>query len=533
MPYGPLATLLTPLPLIMIMIRRFQTKAALKQRSNPITWVQVLAALVFVVSWGLFLSFWGVAQSPQVNADMLIHALMAERFDWSRDAYYWGQDRLGSLLPFLGSILTASGLDGLTAMAWVQGLVLLGCGLLWAYLERDVLMASVGLAFLMLPPYPFEDGVNIGHPYLSQYVLGLGLLALLEAARRANEASIVPKSNASTRPFSTLNIRSFGLVVLVVANLWASELSLALLAAAAWFYRGTIIQLSRDSPWAVFLGASSGLLGLWLAKSGAPQQKGFAKLIASPHEVLQSLASQWTEWSTTLMGGGNKPFNTLFWWAFLVAMLGLVVFGWLRPKRIKALTWTLGLASLGSWAVVHLSGWSAVNGFPLRYFSAAFGFGGLAVLSCLSDLGISKKPFVRAGTVALLVMQVWAAWSFNRTFSTGAKGRLTRVQAEVLLDREGRSDDSLAFIASYWNSYLLDGLSPQAIGIPHENDHCRERRYLNEVLDQNEIIAIAAGWVEVLPDTLQQYGVTWIKMGETQTTTGTDYARYSKQKALR
>jgi len=532
-PYGPLATLLTPLPLIMIMIRRFQTKAALKQRSNPITWVQVLAALVFVVSWGLFLSFWGVAQSPQVNADMLIHALMAERFDWSRDAYYWGQDRLGSLLPFLGSILTASGLDGLTAMAWVQGLVLLGCGLLWAYLERDVLMASVGLAFLMLPPYPFEDGVNIGHPYLSQYVLGLGLLALLEAARRANEASIVPKSNASTRPFSTLNIRSFGLVVLVVANLWASELSLALLAAAAWFYRGTIIQLSRDSPWAVFLGASSGLLGLWLAKSGAPQQKGFAKLIASPHEVLQSLASQWTEWSTTLMGGGNKPFNTLFWWAFLVAMLGLVVFGWLRPKRIKALTWTLGLASLGSWAVVHLSGWSAVNGFPLRYFSAAFGFGGLAVLSCLSDLGISKKPFVRAGTVALLVMQVWAAWSFNRTFSTGAKGRLTRVQAEVLLDREGRSDDTLAFIASYWNSYLLDGLSPQAIGIPHENDHCRERRYLNEVLDQNEIIAIAAGWVEVLPDTLQQYGVTWIKMGETQTTTGTDYARYSKQKALR
>jgi hypothetical protein len=505
----------------------------LKQRANPITWVQVLAALVFVVSWGLFLSFWGVAQSPQVNADQLIHALMAERFDWSRDAYYWGQDRLGSLLPFLGSILTAAGLDGLTAMAWVQGLVLLGCGLLWAYLVRDVLMASVGLAFLMLPPYPFEDGVNIGHPYLSQYVLGLGLLALLEAARRANEASIVPNSNASTRPFGIPNIRSFGLVVLAVANLWASELSLALLAAAAWFYRGTIIQLSRDSPWAVFLGASSGLLGLWLAKSGAPQQKGFAKLIASPREVLQSLASQWTEWSTTLMGGGNKPFNALFWWAFLVAILGLVVFGWLRPRRVKALTWTLGLASLGSWAVVHLSGWSAVNGFPLRYFSAAFGFGGLAVLSCLSDLGISKKPFVRTGTVALLVMQVWAAWSFNRTFSTGAKGRLTRLQAEVLLDREGRSDDSLAFIASYWNSYLLDGLSPQAIGIPHENDHCRERRYHNEVLDQNEIIAIAAGWVEVLPDTLQQYGVTWIKMGETQTTTGTDYARYSKRKPLR
>ena len=505
----------------------------MKQRANPITGVQALAALVFVVSGGLFISYWSVAQSPHVNADQLIHALMAERFDWSRDAYYWGQDRLGSLLPFLGSILTSTGLDGLTAMAWVQGLVLLGCGLLWAYLVCDLLMASVGLAFLMLPPYPFEDGVSIGHPYLSQYLLGLGLLALFEAARRGNEASIVLKSNASSRPFGTQNIRSFGLVVLAIANLWASELSLALLAAAAWCYRGTIIQLSRDSPWAVFLGASSGLLGLWSAKSGAPHQKGFAKLIASPHDMLQSLASQWSEWSTTLMGGGNKPFNALFWWAFLVAMLGLVVFGWLRPQRVKALTWTLAFASLGSWTAVHLSGWSAVNGFPLRYFSAAFGFGGLALLSYLSDLGISKKPLVRAGTLALLVVQVWAAWSFNRTFSTGTKGRLTRLQAEELLEREGRSDDSIAFIASYWNSYLLDGLSPQAVGIPHENDHCRERRYLNEVLDQNEIIAVAAGWVEVLPDTLQQYGVTWIKMGETQTTAGTDYARYSKRKALR
>ena len=501
----------------------------MKQRAYPITWVQALSVLVLVLSGVLFTTYWSVAQSLHVNADQLIHALMAERFDWSKDAYYWGQDRLGSLLPFLGSILTSAGFDGLTAMAWVQGLVLVGCGLLWAYLVRDVLMASVGLAFLMLPPYPFEDGINIGHPYLSQYLLGLLLLALLEAARRANNRN----SHASYRPLGIQNIRSFGLVVVAVANLWASELSLALLAAAGWWYRGTIAHLGRNSPWAVALGTSVGLLGLWSAKSGAPHQKGFAKLIASPQDILLSLTSQWSEWSTTLLGGGNKPFNAVFWWAILAVVLGLVFFGLLRPQRAKALTWTLGFASLGSWAAVHRAGWNAVNGFPLRYFSAAFGFGGLAVLSYLTDLGFSKKAFVRAGMLALLVVQVYAALSFNRAFHTGAKGRLARVQAEEFLKREVRSDDSIAIIASYWNSYLLDGLSPQAIGIPHENDHCRDRRYLDEVLDQNEIIVVAAGWLEVLPDTLQQYGVVWIKKGETQTTSGTHYARYSKQKVLR
>ena len=156
----------------------------MRLKALTFSWPHGLAAAVGVLTAWLFAANFSVATNPHLNADQVIHALMAERFDWSRDAYYWGQDRLGSLIPFLGSVLTTLGLDGLTAMVWVQAAVLLGCGALWAWLVRDVLLAVLGWSALTLPPYPFYELVNIGHPYLSQFGVGLGLLALLERQPR-------------------------------------------------------------------------------------------------------------------------------------------------------------------------------------------------------------------------------------------------------------------------------------------------------------------------------------------------------------
>ena len=489
-------------------------------------WRAALALAVVAVSVGLFAAHFSVATTPHFNADQAIHALMAERFDWSRDAYYWGQDRLGSLLPFLGSLGTLWGLDGLTAMVGVQAAVLLGCGLLWAWIVRDVLLAAVGFGALLLPPYPFYEAVAVGHPYLGQTLLGLGLLALLEAERRANPVPAGVDGVSTRRAARYGPLRAVALPLVAAASLWASELSVALIVPAAWFYRGLLGRRGRENPGLFAVGGLIGALGLWAAKSGAPRQKGFARMFADPQECWASVVHQWTEWSTTLGGDGNKPFNFAFGWAVVAWILLWAITGWVRRTPTSPLTRALALAAVASWAAVHVSGWNAANGFPLRYFAASFTWGALALLSYLHDGGHTKRPAVALGLLGLWGLQAWAAWSFTTQFSTGAQGRLPRAEAEVLLREVLARDSEAVFIGSYWNSYLLDGLSPKALGLPREGDHCRDRRYQQEVLDKPVVVAVAAGWLEVLPDTLRQYGTTWVKSGPTEHSSGTDYARY-------
>ena len=489
-------------------------------------WRAALALAVVAVSVGLFAAHFSVATTPHFNADQAIHALMAERFDWSRDAYYWGQDRLGSLLPFLGSLATLCGLDGLTAMVGVQAAVLLGCGLLWAWIVRDVLLAAVGFGALLLPPYPFYEAVAVGHPYLGQTLLGLGLLALLEAERRANPVPAGVDGVSTRRAARYGPLRAVALPLVAAASLWASELSVALIVPAAWFYRGLLGRRGRENPGLFAVGGLIGALGLWAAKSGAPRQKGFARMFADPQECWASVVHQWTEWSTTLGGDGNKPFNFAFGWAVVAWILLWAITGWVRRTPTSPLTRALALAAVASWAAVHASGWNAANGFPLRYFAASFTWGALALLSYLHDGGHTKRPAVALGLLGLWGLQAWAAASFTTQFSTGAQGRLPRAEAEVLLREVLARDSEAVFIGSYWNSYLLDGLSPKALGLPHEGDHCRDRRYQQEVLDKPVVVAVAAGWLEVLPDTLRQYGTTWVKSGPTEHSSGTDYARY-------
>lgn len=491
-------------------------------------WRAALALGVVAVSVGLFAAHFSVATTPHFNADQAIHALMAERFDWSRDAYYWGQDRLGSLLPFLGSLATLCGLDGLTAMVGVQAAVLLGCGLLWAWIVRDVLLAAVGFGALLLPPYPFYEAVAVGHPYLGQTLLGLAFVALLEAERRA--AQVPSEAEGLHRYAGSAGMRSLAIPLAAAASVWASELSAALLVPAVWCYRGLMVRQVRARPLGYALGSLGGLAGLWAAKSGAPRQKGFARMLADPQECWASVVHQWTEWSTTLGGDGNKPFNFALGWAVVAWILLWAITGWVRRTPTSPLTRALALAAVASWAAVHASGWNAANGFPLRYFAASFTWGALALLSYLHDGGHTKRPAVALGLLGLWGLQAWAAWSFTTQFSTGAQGRLPRAEAEVLLREVLARDSEAVFVGSYWNSYLLDGLSPKALGLPHEGDHCRDRRYLQEVLDKPVVVAVAAGWLEVLPDTLRQYGTTWVKSGPTEHSSGTDYARYVRVK---
>lgn len=55
---------------------------------------------IAIVSFFLFAPIY----SNGYSSDNAIHVLMAYDFEFPTDLYYWGQDRLGSLIPMLAAI---------------------------------------------------------------------------------------------------------------------------------------------------------------------------------------------------------------------------------------------------------------------------------------------------------------------------------------------------------------------------------------------------------------------------------------------
>src|ERR1035437_7141392 len=59
--------------------------------------------LFFIMGFSFF--FYAPCNSANYYSDNAIHVLMAKNFQLPRDFYYWGQDRLGSLLPMIAFLI--------------------------------------------------------------------------------------------------------------------------------------------------------------------------------------------------------------------------------------------------------------------------------------------------------------------------------------------------------------------------------------------------------------------------------------------
>jgi hypothetical protein len=73
---------------------------------------------------------------------------------------------------------------------------------------------------------------------------------------------------------------------------------------------------------------------------------------------------------------------------------------------------------------------------------------------------------------------------------------------------------------------LVDGLSGKVVGLPFEGEHCRNRRYAGAVVNADSVAFIGNGWLDVLPDSLHQYGRTWNAAGSTAEANGVRYRWY-------
>jgi hypothetical protein len=454
--------------------------------------ILIISSLFFLfIAYQFFIRF-SLWHFKGLNSDHAIHILMAESFDWSKDWYYWGQNRIGSFIPMLGAlIICLRGGDSFNALGLAQISIIIGILFFLKELVQTR-FSFLALATITLAPiYPFWLQLSLGHPYLSQLFFNLFLLVCFYSKKLSSrhKALILP--------------------LLAVLSVWASELSAAFLLALAIVEFKALLKILKAQPLWLSLSFIIGLSFLYFAKNAAVTIQTYSTLFASPAEIFEELKNLSTDFTRILLFDSNKPFNSLLSWVYLIHLSLLAVF-WRKFKlSFSSASKVFLLATLLSFILILLSNWSKEMGSPLRYYTYSYILLAIGSITCVDALA-QKFPLSPGMAVIIAAFTFNASIQFNHRFNTGSFDWITRTQSEILvsgLKQEFPHEKSISLIGSYWNTYLIDALSEQVISIPHKGANIRDYRNLDQVLANRYFIIVGNEWLDEFPAELHQHGV--------------------------
>lgn len=493
----------------------------------------VAIAILFFCSYRAFAPL----NTPDLNADRAIHVLMAADLKLPQDLYYWGQNRLGSIVPLLSAgVLTILPLSPVVAVSLVQyGLLLVGY-LCFASLLRHNL-SKVILAFVWFLPLPeFIELVYTGQPYAAQLAfLGMAIVLL----------------NHLLSNLANLNQwQKHGLIVTTVlcltVSLWASDFTVVTIGLLLWLVwnkthsplkvnkaggRWHVSWNIRPELVTVMTTAFLGLSFIVFAKV-ATDLGGYSGSLFnfnSPTQVRTVMLRLATSLVHTLTFQ-TDPFKTVAAVLLLVALGYAVYLLWQqRLKRTStdhALSewfYVLGANAVLSVGMLILSQWVYQNDVNFRYFVVAYVSGWMAVLLLAEALTPVNAKRVQ---VLLLVAAIAGSLALPRYVFAREKPPAT-----VETFRPLAQFAPAGVIGDYWMSYNVCSTDPTGLSCtPHDNqnrmscsvtplplekiqgvrcDRCAER-----ALAADRILLAKHRWFDQFPDQTTQFGQCLVRVGE-------------------
>ncbi|BAU42080.1 hypothetical protein O77CONTIG1_01898 [Leptolyngbya sp. O-77] len=500
-------------------------------------WAIALCTLIALLSMLNFSAYY----SPRLNSDQAIHVLMAYDLQLPEDFYFWGQDRLGSLLPILAhGLLKLLPIRPVVALSIAQYAILAaGFWMLARFFKQPFISIILALVWF-LPLRSFIELVLPAHPYGPQFLMvGAALL-------------LCHRVLAKARPGQPLNqpLTLAAIALCAFLAIWISDFS-----ALIFFCLAVVLVMIRlgDRPtpanqtfWQRIGLSRLDLLALGLASLVGIGFVAFAKSQAMRrNENYGTLSSPDQIWAAATHLAIAAWETLTFQHGFLLGIHAVLVLGsvatmgylWIkgRSHALQLSPWFyyfLGTAILSFAALLCLA-WVYHNRVSLRYFVLIYLLLWLAALSFLQSL--SGRWFRRLGLLLLGTALVSSftlpnVLSFQRPPSTIA--RLQPLQALA----------PAAFIAQPGGPYLFCAVDPENLDCTpasvnwtascDENlKNSQERltkisrprcpRCTRRALAAPTIYAVEGKWLEAagftddsFPKEMQQFGLCLVKVGE-------------------
>ncbi|MCJ8289523.1 MAG: hypothetical protein HRT58_07640 [Crocinitomicaceae bacterium] len=448
----------------------------------------------------------------QFDSDDGVVVLMLHSFHLPDDFYFWKQDRVGSITPFIGQLFFKGiGLSAILSESIAHYLVLVGGFFGFAILFKNH-FSKIAFALIWFFPILHMTGV-VRYTFGLQYAflgMAIGLMVLYQ--KRQDLSQWIQY------------VYLFLISLALFCALWACDAAVlsipALLLIIFFHYKSqtklTFIKLLKRKE--IIIALVIGMVGLayivyMKSIADKPDDLYNVQLFNTFNELILTLQTIGeTLWSFLTFQAVDFLESIYFWG--IIGIFILLIYQlrqrknssgsevsnpWIRFFLIDALLLFLAII------IFH---WALQNDVSRRYFCGIYISLWMAFLLFLE----SKK--VRSRIIQFSLLAIILVGSYSTHYGYANHFPKSTISKKELL-KDFKTLGNIGVIADYWNSYVLSATAPdQIIATPYAGSaSVRKLDVAESVFHQDNIYVIRDGWIEEFPDTLEQFGHVLIKSG--------------------
>lgn len=498
--------------------------------------VLYFGALVFIFCISFI--YYAPCNYAYYNSDHAIHVLMSKDLQLPRDFYYWGQNRLGSLLPtvaFLISRLVRA--HPLYVCTFTQlAFLFTGFLLLSAQIKNRFLKVAM-CALIFLPLSEYNALILIGHPYSSQLFAGVMFVFFLGRLKK----HILTSGLVSTGNMLYALFLSGLAVFFWIVGVWVSEFNAILILIIPYFVwfdkqlKTFFINGLKKVRNILFCVLS--LAFLFLAYYSYKQVKEpavvddlYEKTFIDNVPDLKKNACFFLEKLQTSLFYKDTSFveNTFNWFLILLTVLIIIRQYQQRKKqnyRFLVLPNFLFFICIVATGLLFFSSWNLRSEFCPRYFTPVY------IMFCFGLLLFLDQEFYRSEIKAVVsgsVLILSTAFCYKAVIEKKLPGPFGQYGEYQKLPKG-------TIIGDYWDAYKIGSIAIDSLK-PLAFDYMQVRNWSwrDELLSEerfyflnNENI-LKGG----LKDIICQFGILFQNTGISYNCNGTKVLQYKKVKHI-
>lgn len=450
-----------------------------------------------------------------LNSDGAIQILMTSYLDFPGDLYYWGQNRWGSLIPFVAQVFYKGfHFSAVTSVSMVYYAILIMGYRGYSTLLKSNFSKIIFAIIVFLPPLRFID--VLWYPIGIQYALfGISLWIF----------NYIDFQNQKPKNFFLL----FLISMLFISAQWVSDTAFVTIILCIVLHAVLYRKYSKIN-FAIVISLVCtlifGALFIYYCKKNAFSANTNYMEMNSVENMVKSIFKMGKACYDLLRFNSNESLMSLYVYAacILLILSAVLVFrqglSTLKESRWIYLFLADGLLAI---FIAILSKWVFMNDLNRRYFLGGYVSLSLVILLILEHLNISN-----ANRIALRML-------LSATVAVGALSTpyfykyvwLKSLTPQTKIYSEMSKLAPAGIIAEYWHSYITSCNDPEnIIATPEENSLVRKPEMVDRVFSQPNIYLIRNDWLNYFPDTIHQFGQVLLRAGTEFKLSGCDMCRY-------